>query len=89
MPQTLRSYWLLIVVVTCSFVVSVPALCLAEEESQIYDPWEGYNRGMFWFNDKVDIYLLEPVATGYDYVAPIQSKKSSAISLIISVTHCT
>ncbi len=35
-----------------------------------YDPWEGYNRKMFWFNDQVDVYALEPVAKGWNYVVP-------------------
>lgn len=35
---------------------------------EIYDPWEPFNRKIFWFNDKFDVYLLEPVARGYyDY----------------------
>lgn len=38
--------------------------------SEISDPFEGWNRGVFWFNDKLDRYLLEPVADGYDYVMP-------------------
>ncbi len=34
------------------------------------DPYEGYNRAMFNFNDKVDEYALKPVATGYKNVTP-------------------
>lgn len=40
------------------------------EEGEIQDPFEGYNRAVFWFNDQLDIYLLEPVASGYDSVVP-------------------
>jgi phospholipid-binding lipoprotein MlaA len=40
----------------------------AEEQEQ--DPWQGFNRKIFWFNDKVDVYVLEPVATGWDKVLP-------------------
>jgi len=36
----------------------------------IYDPIEPVNRGIFWFNDKLDIYALEPVAKAYDKVVP-------------------
>ncbi len=39
-------------------------------EDEIYDPFEGLNRGIFWFNDQFDIYLLEPVAQGYDWIMP-------------------
>ena len=28
------------------------------------DPYEGYNRAMYNFNDTVDTYALKPVATG-------------------------
>ena len=44
---------------------SVPAL--AESEA---DPWEGFNRAMFSFNETLDKYLLKPVAQGYVYVTP-------------------
>ena len=35
-----------------------------------YDPWEGFNRKIFWFNDKMDVYALEPIARGWRYVMP-------------------
>ena len=31
---------------------------------------------MFWFNDKVDVYVLEPVATGWAKVAPTRVRTS-------------
>lgn len=34
------------------------------------DPWEGFNRTMFAFNDKVDTYALKPLAQGYRAVTP-------------------
>ena len=34
------------------------------------DPWEGMNRGIFAFNEQVDHYALEPVATAWDFVVP-------------------
>jgi phospholipid-binding lipoprotein MlaA len=34
------------------------------------DPLEGFNRKIFWFNDKVDVYVLVPVATGWEKVSP-------------------
>ncbi len=42
----------------------------ADAWAAVYDPWEGMNRGIFWFNERVDLYLLEPVARGWDFVAP-------------------
>ena len=34
------------------------------------DPWEGFNRGVFRFNETVDVYFLRPVAIGWDFVLP-------------------
>lgn len=34
------------------------------------DPFEGYNRAMFTFNDKVDQIVLKPVARGYKAITP-------------------
>jgi phospholipid-binding lipoprotein MlaA len=39
-------------------------------ESEAYDPWEGMNRGIFWFNERFDQNLFGPVAHGYDYITP-------------------
>ncbi len=38
--------------------------------SQEYDPWMGFNRKIFWFNDGLDTHVLAPVATGWHTVAP-------------------
>lgn len=45
----------------------------AEEDTvppEVDDPWEGFNRAMFSFNDTLDVYFLEPVARGYDAIMP-------------------
>ncbi|POR47234.1 phospholipid-binding lipoprotein MlaA [Paraburkholderia eburnea] len=34
------------------------------------DPWEGFNRTVYTFNDKVDQYALKPVAKGYVKITP-------------------
>ena len=39
------------------------------------DPWEGFNRAMFSFNDTLDTYALKPVAKGYRAVTPDPVKK--------------
>jgi phospholipid-binding lipoprotein MlaA len=41
-----------------------------------HDPLEGMNRRIFWFNDHVDLYVLEPVAKGWDKIASDAVKKS-------------
>ena len=34
------------------------------------DPWEGFNRAVYSFNDTLDRYLLKPVAKGYLAITP-------------------
>ena len=34
------------------------------------DPLEPFNRKIFWFNDRVDSYVLEPAAKGWNFVVP-------------------
>lgn len=41
-----------------------------------YDPLESLNRKIFWFNDKADLYVLEPVARGWDWIAPKRVQRS-------------
>jgi len=41
-----------------------------------HDPIEGVNRKIFWFNDRVDVYVLEPVATGWAFVSPKRVRTS-------------
>ncbi|WP_163559033.1 VacJ family lipoprotein [Halomonas sp. NO4] len=42
----------------------------APEERHPDDPWEGFNRRVFAFNDAVDRAVLKPVARGYRTVTP-------------------
>jgi len=60
-------------VVFFSILLSLPGAAAAQEE--IYDPLEPMNRGIFWFNDKFDIYVGEPVARAYDWALPRPVKK--------------
>lgn len=34
------------------------------------DPWEAMNRPIFQFNESLDLWVLEPVAKGWDFVVP-------------------
>lgn len=34
------------------------------------DPIEPVNRAVFWFNDQLDVWLMEPVAKGWDWLVP-------------------
>ena len=58
-------------------LVAMLAVCLgpltvtaAENDRHDHDPLEPANRKVFWFNDRVDRYALEPVAKGWDRVVP-------------------
>ncbi len=48
---------------TLSGCASVPA-------SDPRDPWESWNRPMQTFNDRVDDYVMKPVARGYRWITP-------------------
>jgi phospholipid-binding lipoprotein MlaA len=41
-----------------------------------YDPLEPLNRKVFWFNDQVDVHLLEPAARGWDWIVPDRVQRS-------------
>jgi len=45
---------------------------LDEEDDvvEVYDPFETFNRGIFWFNDKAYFYVMKPVAKGWRWLAP-------------------
>ena len=45
---------------------------MAETEQ---DPWEGFNRSMFSFNETLDRYAVKPLAQGYRYVTPDMAEK--------------
>ncbi|WP_075609704.1 MlaA family lipoprotein [Alteromonas pelagimontana] len=36
-----------------------------------YDPWEGFNRSVFGFNNYLYQYVLIPASNGYQYVVPV------------------
>jgi phospholipid-binding lipoprotein MlaA len=36
----------------------------------VYDPWEGFNRGLFSIHEGIDKVVLEPVARGYRAITP-------------------
>ena len=46
---------------------------MAEKEGVSYsnlDPLESVNRPIFVFNDKLDRFILRPIAVGYDTISP-------------------
>lgn len=55
---------------TIALCLGLASGCASSGTGANYDPFEPVNRGVFWFNDKVDRYFLEPIAIGYDWIAP-------------------
>lgn len=43
---------------------------LSDEDIEVSDPIEPFNRGMFWVNDKLYFYFLKPIARGFRFVVP-------------------
>ena len=74
MPTTTRYARCLLIGVLCSIMgcgATQPAT-----PGNNHDPLEGMNRGIFWFNTQVDDYVLEPVAKGWNTIAPDGLQKS-------------
>ncbi|BFM06598.1 MlaA family lipoprotein [Halioxenophilus aromaticivorans] len=66
---------LLVSLAACSSVPSQdvsafeePSAAAPEEKNR--DPWEGFNRSMYRFNDALDRAILKPAAKGYKFVTP-------------------
>jgi phospholipid-binding lipoprotein MlaA len=56
--------------VTIGVAALALAACSTVQTPSKDDPWEGFNRTVYTFNDKVDQYALKPVAQGYVKVTP-------------------
>jgi phospholipid-binding lipoprotein MlaA len=54
----------------CVLSILLLTIGVAQAQEETWDPIEPVNRGIFWFNEQADYYVLEPVAQGYDYVTP-------------------
>lgn len=61
----MRWFGLFKVPLVAAMALGAPVLQAAEE-----DPWEGFNRAVFRFNDTLDTYTLKPLAKGYQKVTP-------------------
>ncbi|MFA7355233.1 MAG: VacJ family lipoprotein [Sulfurimonadaceae bacterium] len=46
------------------------------EVEELCDPFNGYNRAMTIFNDRLYEYVLKPVAKGYKYVLHVEARES-------------
>lgn len=63
---------------------SIPA-----EQRHPEDPWEGYNRAVFKFNDRLDRAITKPVARGYQKITPdfIERSVGSFFSNLGEITN--
>lgn len=50
--------------------LTTAAVSRADDGAKPKDPWEGFNRGVFAFNEGFDRYLMKPVTKGYRFIAP-------------------
>jgi phospholipid-binding lipoprotein MlaA len=51
----------------CGLVSMAPSLWA---QGEVVDPWQGFNRAMFGFNETLDKWCLKPLAIGYKAVMP-------------------
>ena len=55
----------------------------------VYDPWEGFNRGMYTFNASFDEYVLLPVVRTYEKITPdfVEDRVSNFFSNISDIRN--
>ncbi|WP_372831259.1 MlaA family lipoprotein, partial [Pontibacterium sp.] len=56
-----------VAVLVSGLMMTSPAVLADAHE---IDPWEGYNRVMFGFNEGLDKYALKPITLGYKAITP-------------------
>jgi phospholipid-binding lipoprotein MlaA len=69
MPPHRRGNRLALALLTTVLVTGCASLP-ADATRSPKDPWEGFNRGMFAFNEALDSAFVKPVAEGYQRVVP-------------------
>jgi len=52
------------------FTLSACAAPIGKRSPDPHDPWEGFNRSMFSFNEGLDRAIIKPVAKGYEAIVP-------------------
>ena len=57
-------------VTVCTLSLAACSTLGAKTEGQKLDPWEGWNRKVFAFNEDLDAAVLKPAATLYSRVVP-------------------
>jgi phospholipid-binding lipoprotein MlaA len=76
MPKAMKkNISVIIPTLTCLFYLIVFTNTVMAE-AEISDPLESMNREIFWFNDKLDVHVLEPVAQAYHDNLPQEVRSS-------------
>ncbi len=79
LSRNLNELWkrsVAVAVLTVAVCVATPAKAELDEAYEGYeDPLEGWNRGVYAFNEFVDSILLEPLARGYKAVMPARAER--------------
>ena len=58
-----------------ALIVGLLATAVPVVHAETEDPWEGFNRRVYAFNDFCDRWLLKPVAKGYKRVVPVPVRR--------------
>lgn len=53
-----------------ALLITVSASAMVSASDENVDPWQGFNRSVFEFNETLDKYVAKPVAQGYQAVTP-------------------
>jgi len=61
--------WLMDMKLIAMLLMLLSATAVLGEEADP-DPWEGFNRKIFAFNETMDEYIAKPLAQGYQYITP-------------------
>ncbi len=63
--------------------------CSSTPTTSAQDPWEGFNRSIFAFNDTADRWIVKPVAIGYTKITPdpVERSISNVFSNIFEVRN--
>ena len=51
-------------------LIMLTSFSVSANEDEDVDPYEGFNRAMFSFNEQLDTYLFKPVAQAYEFLMP-------------------
>ena len=101
MKDTIKNTYMHRILIILFILISISTSSLAGSEGQndlsknsngeVKDCFEGFNRGVFAFNQVLDNIIVEPLAKGYRYLpSPIRSGTSNALnnlSLVVTIPN--